>query len=241
MRKIFVTSIDGEKIVLEGDDHAHLAYALRSRIGDKVTVCCDKIDYECVIENITKHQTTLLVVSYQTVESEPIVDVTLFPAILKGDKMELVVQKCTELGVNTIIPFVSKNCECRVQAVRIERLNKISMEAAKQCGRGYVPPVLEVVDFAKVVEMLKEFDLIVFPYEKATKPSLKEYLMDKNAKKVAIIVGSEGGFAENEAKMLIDAGAIPVTLGKRIMRAETASIAVLSALMYQMGEWGDLV
>ena len=237
MRKIFVSQVDGNKITLTGDNHNHLAYSMRSRIGDEIIACCDKIDYQCVIERISKNETVLSVVSSTPVTTEPKVDITLFPAILKGDKMEFVVQKTTELGVVELRPFVSKNCECRVTAVRIDRLKKIAEEASKQCGRGIIPKVFEVVDFAQVCEQISGFDLVVFPYENATKPSLKDFLKNKKGKKIAIIIGSEGGFTNEEVDALISSGALPVTLGKRILRAETASVAVCAVVAYEMDEW----
>ncbi len=238
MRKIFITSIDGQTVTLTGDNHAHLAYAMRSRVGDKVILCCDKIDYDCEIIRITKNETVLSVGEYTPVTTEPDIDVTLYPAILKGDKMEFVVQKCTELGVNAIVPFVSANCECRPSAVRVDRLKKIAEEASKQCGRGIIPNIGEVIDFNALVDGLDKYDLIVFPYENAKETDLKSFLRDKaSGNKIAIIVGSEGGFKEEEAKKIEEKGATAVSLGSRIMRAETASVAVLSALMYEKGEW----
>jgi 16S rRNA (uracil1498-N3)-methyltransferase len=237
MRKIFVSSIDGEQVSLTGDSHAHLAYALRSRVGDEVILCCDKIDYLCRITAISKDETRLSVLSYSPNASEPSTQITLFFAILKSDKNDLVVQKCTELGVCEFVPFVSRNCERRADSLNTARLNKITEEAAKQCGRGFVPKVSEVADFSTVVRRLNDFDTIVFPYEKADKPDLKTFLSGNVSKRVAVIVGSEGGFTDEEADMLCKAGATSLTLGSRIMRAETASIAVCSAVMYEFGEW----
>ncbi len=238
MRKIFITSIDGETVTLTGDSHSHLAYAMRSRVGDKVILCCDKIDYNCEIIRITKNETIVKVGSYQPVTTEPDIQVTLYPAILKGDKMEFVVQKCTELGINEIRPFVSQNCECRVTAVRIDRLKKIAEEASKQCGRGIIPEICEVIDFSTLIQELSLYDLVVFPYENAKDNDLKTYLRNaKGGNKIAIVVGSEGGFKSEEAEKINALGIQSVSLGSRIMRAETASVAVLSALMYEKDEW----
>ncbi len=238
MRKIFITSIDGQTVTLTGDSHAHLAYAMRSRVGDKVVLCCDKIDYECEIIRITKNETVLSVGAYTPVTTEPDVDITLYPAILKGDKMEFVVQKCTELGVNAICPFVSANCECRPTAVRIDRLKKIAEEASKQCGRGIIPEISEVIDFNTLIGRLSSYDTIVFPYENAKDVDLKSFLRGtSNATRIAVIVGSEGGFKAEEANRIIEQGATAVSLGSRIMRAETASVAVVSAVMYEKDEW----
>ncbi len=240
MRKIFITSVDGNEIVLSGDDHNHLAYSMRSRVGDEVVACCDGTDYTCEITQITAKNTILRVISYQAVTTEPEVDVTLFAAILKGDKLEYAVQKTTELGVKEIALFQSKNCECRPESVRLTRLEKIAEEGAKQCGRGRIPTITPIVPFDTVIERLKEFDMIVFPYEKAEKPDLKTYLGEHKGKKIAVLVGSEGGFTLEEAEKAKQAGALPITLGSRIMRAETAMIAVCSVVFYENGEWSKV-
>jgi 16S rRNA (uracil1498-N3)-methyltransferase len=211
---------------------------MRSRVGDEVILCCDKIDYYCEIIRITKNETVLKVGEYQAVTTEPEIEVTLYPAILKGDKMEFVVQKCTELGVNAIRPFVSANCECRVTAVRVDRLKKIAEEASKQCGRGIIPDISEVIDFSALVSELSSYDIVGFPYENAKEVDLKSFLRNSpSGNKIAIVVGSEGGFKSEEAEQIEAVGATSVSLGSRIMRAETASVAVLSAVMYEKDEW----
>lgn len=238
MKKIFSDNVKNGKCVLVGDDHTHLAYSLRSRVGDKVIVCDNGIDYTCVITSITKKETILDVISSAVCDSEPAVSVALYFAIMKGDKNELVAQKCTELGVKKLRPFVSSNCECRPDSVKIERLNKIITEAAQQCGRGMCPLVDSVISFSDMLGELKKYDKVVFPYEHATDKTLKEIMRGvSDVKSIAIIVGSEGGFTKEESAEIENAGVTPITLGKRILRAETASIAVVSAVMYEADQW----
>ncbi len=237
MKKIFSDSFENGKFVLVGDDHAHLAYALRARVGDEITVCKDGVDYFCKITSISKMETILEPIESKVCDTEPTIDVTLYFAAMKGDKNELVAQKCTELGVKNLRPFISSNCECRAESVKIERINKIITEAAQQCGRGRLPLIDKVRSFDDVLCELAKYDKVVFPYERATDETLKDVLQNSGEKSIAVIVGSEGGFTEKEAEELKKIGVVPITLGKRILRAETASIAVVSAVMYEENQW----
>lgn len=238
MKKIFVDNINDGICTLTGDNHNHLSTVLRARIGDTVVLCQNAVDYECVIEKITKNETVLRIISSEKCESDADIFVTLYFAILKGDKNETVVQKCTELGVKDFRPFVSANCECRPEKLKCERLNKIITEAAQQCGRGTLPKINKISTFAEIVNETDNFDLVVFPYERAVDVPLKEVITGINkGSKIAVIIGSEGGFTKQEAEMLSDKGVKPVTLGKRILRAETASVAVVSAIMYEGDQW----
>lgn len=238
MKKIFSDNLENGKFVLTGDDHAHLAYALRARVGDEITVCNDGVDYYCKIRSISKKETVLEPIESKVCDAEPTVAVTLYFAAMKGDKNELVAQKCTELGVKCLRPFISSNCECRAESVKIERINKIITEAAQQCGRGMVPHIDKIRSFDEVLYELRKYDKVVFPYERATDKTLKDVLRNSNGNKcIAIIIGSEGGFTEKEADALTKIGVTPITLGKRILRAETASIAVVAAVMYEENQW----
>ncbi len=237
MKKIFLNEKPDKKIVLVGNKHTHLSYVLRSRIGDKVTLCYCNTDYICEIISISKSETLLNVLYTKPCETEPKLDLSLFFAIMKGDKNELVAQKCTELGVKNLFPFISSNCECRVESFKTERINKIITEAAEQCGRGMLPLIDRVLAFDEVLARLKDYDIIVFPYEREKNVSVKTILSKISGKKTAIIIGSEGGFTAEEANLLISADAESVSLGNRILRAETASIAIVAAAMYEGNEW----
>lgn len=238
MKKIFSNCFENGKFVLSGDDHAHLAYALRARVGDEIIVCKDGVDYFCKIASISKRETILESIESKVCDTEPTIDVTLYFAIMKGDKNELVAQKCTELGVKNLRPFISSNCECRAESVKIERINKIITEAAQQCGRGKLPHIDKMRSFDEVLCELSKYDKVVFPYERATDKTLKDVLQNSGENRsIAVIIGSEGGFTENEAAELKKIGVLPITLGKRILRAETASIAVVSAVMYEENQW----
>lgn len=238
MKRFFTQEI-GNPHILTGDEHKHLSVVLRAKVGDEVVLCCgDGYDCICEIAELSRNETVLIPVRKVKNESEPSVAVTLFSAIMKGDKNDLVVQKAVELGAIEVRPLVTEYVQSH--SVRTDRLNKIALEAAKQCGRSTLTRVCEPITLQRFASIAGDFDLTVFPYEKADKPSLKEFLRGADVasiKKVAVIIGSEGGFSESEVNLLCSAGITPVTLGKRILRAETANIAVLSAVMYELGQW----
>ena len=136
MRKLFIDKTDNHKIIISGEEHKHIAYSLRMKKGDEITVCSQGIDYTAVIVSISKTETVAEVVGKARSVSEPDSDVTLFFGALKGDKNDYIVQKCTELGVRNFVPFVSEFSSVSRDNIRTDRLNRIALEASKQCGRG---------------------------------------------------------------------------------------------------------
>ena len=240
MKRFFVDSIENP-IVLRGENHKHLSVVLRARAGDEVALCCgDGYDYVCRVERVEKDLTRLTLSEKRVSQGEPLVAVTLYASVLKGDKNDFVVQKATELGATEIVPVFTRYVQAHDRACKTERLQKIAREAAQQCGRGRVPAVRAAISFDTLLREVGDFDTVVFPYEKAVAPSLRSFLRAQSENvpaRAAVIVGSEGGFADEEVAALQACGVTPVTLGKRILRAETASVSVLSALMYEWGQW----
>lgn len=240
--RIFTGAIQGEKYVLEGDAHRHVAYALRSKTGDKITLCPqDGCDYDGVIEKIEKEKTTVRILSRAESSGEPKCEVSVYFGVPhKSDKLDLIVQKLTELGVKRIQPIMTRFVQANEKSVRADRLLRIAEEASKQCGRGIVPNVCTPISFDEMCAQLSDFDLVLFPYEEEKALSAKEYLdsalKEKSVNKAAVIIGSEGGFAPEEALTLARMDIPGVTLGKRILRAETACIAATAVLMYELGE-----
>ncbi|MBR2970488.1 MAG: 16S rRNA (uracil(1498)-N(3))-methyltransferase [Clostridia bacterium] len=234
MRKIFVDKISDEGII-SGDDHNHVSVVLRARVGDILTLCDgDGFDYRYEITKIDKKSTSLKLLDKIKVESEPIAKIDLFVALLKADKLEWVCQKCTELGVSEIRPFMSDFVQVKRESVRPDRLNKIAKEAAQQCGRGRVPTVCEPIKFDQMLDALPCYDTVLFMYEKSGQ-KLPD-IIKKDGKKIAIIVGSEGGFSDKEAEQIIARGVRPINLGKRILRAETACVVATALAAYEAGE-----
>jgi 16S rRNA (uracil1498-N3)-methyltransferase len=207
-------------------------------VGDEITISDGAgCDYICRLAKIRDEECVAEVVSTGAALGEPPVEITLFMAMPKGDKLETIVQKAVELGVSAVVPFESERCIKRPSGDKIEkltaRLSRIALEAAKQCGRSVIPMVAPMVRLPDVCEQLSEFDLAIFCYEGEKEKSLKNAIeAATGAKKICVIVGSEGGFSSREAESLSRAGAVAVTLGGRILRCETAPDYVLSVLSY---------
>lgn len=235
MAKRFFTSYTPDDIIyLKDEEYHHLVNVMRAQIGEQITVCFnDGIDNICEIISLNKNHAQLKVLERKNNTAEASISVTLFQAVPKGDKLELICQKSTELGVKKIVPFLSSFTQVKAVSVKTDRLKKIAIEAAKQCGRAVTPEIEEVKTFSQVVEMLKDYDYVLMPYELETGTDIKTALNKTTDKKnIAIIIGSEGGFCESEVNQTKSLGADIVTLGKRILRAETAAISVMSIIMY---------
>ncbi|MDR2201890.1 MAG: 16S rRNA (uracil(1498)-N(3))-methyltransferase [Clostridiales bacterium] len=234
MRRFFVEKIN-ETVFLRGEEHKHLSLVLRARAGERVVLFCgDGLDYTARIDSVGQNETRLAVIEKSSNTAEPPINLTLFFSALKGDKNDLVVQKATELGVGGLRPFISEFTQVKKESLKTDRLNKIALEAAKQCGRSSVPRVYPPLDFDGLLDALKGggYDSVIFAYENAESGGLS---IDADSKNIAVIVGGEGGFCGREAKAIADAGAKTVTLGKRILRAETASIALCALVMHGAG------
>ena len=238
MRRFFVDKTEQPFLKLAGNEYKHLAEVLRARIGDIVVLCPnDGRDYEYAVKAIDKTSATLEYIRDYPNKTETDATLTAYIALLKGDKTELAVQKLTELGVRRVVPFVSDFTVQRSE--KTDRLKRAAHEASKQCGRAIIPEVGDVIPFDRILsELDKRFDAVVFAYEGAYADGkrLRE-IINGDEKSVAMIIGPEGGFSEKEVRALADAGHMPVTLGKRILRAETASIACAAVIMNLLGEW----
>lgn len=237
--------ISDKFITLDNDEHMHLSKVLRLRVGDTVECFYNGSDIlECVIKEITKNSSVLEIVSSKPCVQNPNLSVSLFQALPKLDKLELITQKLTELGVSEIIPFASKFCIAKENANKIERLKKIVVSACKQCGRTKLVDVKDVLKFEKMLESLNQYDLVIFANECEKSKSLNEVMKEQkeclaqklqnNSLKVAYIVGSEGGFDKDEIEK-ISQKAFSITLGNRILRAETAGIVLGGIICYELG------
>lgn len=242
MPRFFVSdeqiSADGKTLSIVGDDAYHIARALRAAVGDSLTVCDTKgTVYRCRLTRIRDERADAEILSTEESAAEPATEIRLFMAYPKGDKLETVIQKAVELGAARITPFLSEYCVKRPpeekQARLLERQRKIASEAAKQCGRAKIPTVDAPLSFEDAVSQGAGTELPLFCYEGAGTKSLRAVLSSHVLPATcAVMVGAEGGFSEKEAKMLADAGWIPVNLGPRILRCETAPAYALSALSY---------
>ncbi len=230
-------SKDGN-ILITGDDAFHIARSLRMAVGDIITVSDGEgTEFICRLIKIRDDVCECEITEEHLGGGESPIDITLFMAYPKGDKLETVIQKSVELGASKIIPFESSRCIKRPKAEKLAgqlaRLSRIAEEAAKQCGRSKLPKIGLPLGFKEMLEAAKHSELALFCYEGEDTLSLKEALDSSKPATVSVVVGSEGGFSPEEARMATDAGLTSVTLGKRILRCETAPTFVLASIAYK--------
>ena len=234
----FFAHTDSDTAVITGEDAKHIGTVLRMKAGDLAVLCGgDGEDCLCRITAVNKDSVELKVLDRQRNEAEASVFVTLYQCMPKGDKMDFIVQKATELGVGRIVPVLSKRCVSRPDeksfVKKIQRWQKIAEEAAKQCGRGKVPEIWEQRDFKDAVKEYSQDKTGILFYE-CGGAQLSE-IVGGNTKDIVIFVGSEGGFEAEEAALAQEHGIAAATLGKRILRCETAPLAALAVLMNLTG------
>lgn len=231
--KKFVTD---SSLKIEGEDVGHISRVLRMSAGDEISVCDGEgFDYDAKITEINKDFVSADILRKYESKSEPSLKVTLFQSLPKQGKMEYIIQKNVELGVFEIVPVYTERCVVK-PTDKTERWNKVSLSAAKQSGRGIVPEIKDTVSFSEALSVMSGFDLAIMPYECETDVSLKDVLKNKGYKNVAVLIGPEGGFSEYEVQKAKEYGIKTVTLGKRILRTETAGQAVLPVVMYENDE-----
>ncbi len=231
-KRFFVEHIS-EEVVLTGEELRHARSVLRLDAGDEVTLLDGSgVEYSAVIARSEKASMILHVTGRRLSDREPKADTYLLIGALKGDKTELVVQKAVELGVNRIGVFSSRYCAAYLNENKLERLNKVAREAAKQCLRAVAPKVSYYDNFTAALESADEYKNKLFACEFLSAGSGE--IAEGNS--YALVVGSEGGFTEEEYHAAESLGFCGVSLGKRILRAETAAIALLSVVMYRAGE-----
>ena len=235
MPRFFADSsdINGTNAVIRGSDAVHIGRSLRMRLGDELTVCCEGKDYLCRIDTISDEQCGLTVLSVSEGSGEPSVRVTLYQAMPKSDKLELIVQKAVELGAAEIVPVLTARCVSRPDEKSFrkkrERLNKIALEAAKQCGRSVVPMVGDILGLDECAMRLSEHECGLICYEKGGAPLTKA--VPPHVKDIGIFIGSEGGFDDTEVEKCRSKGAEVIGMGSRILRCETAPLAAISIIM----------
>lgn len=232
-KRFFVENI-AEEVLLEGEEYRHAHTVLRLGVGDEVTLLDGSgREFSAIVEREDRRSFLLHVVGEKPADREPKADVMLLIGALKGDKTELVVQKATELGVSRVGVFSSKYCAAYMNENKLERLRRVAKEAAKQCLRSRVPEVEYFDNFAAAMSASTGYALKLFACE----------FLDKSEREISdmggsfcLVVGPEGGFTEDEFNLAKMQGFVGVSLGKRILRAETAAIALLSVVMYRAGE-----
>ncbi len=243
MRKFFTDfSIEGEEdtLFISGQEAKHILKVLRFKIGDKFIISnFSEQSFEAEIIHSDGKTCTVKLLNKVDIVNKSNIDITVFQGYPKGDKLELIVQKLTEIGVNKIVPVLTARVNGKLDGSRFkeERINKIAKEACKQCGISTIPEISAPIKLYDIKEEeIRGNDLILIPYEKEStglKSTLRNY---DGIKKVCVFIGPEGGFEEEEVNYIKSLGGIPVSLGQTILRTETASIFISSIIKYEFGD-----
>lgn len=243
MNSFFVGSdaVAGNFIRMEGADVNHMKNVLRMKIGEKVSISAgNNTDYICEIKQYEEDGALLEIVEKLPANRELSARIYLFQGLPKADKMELIIQKCVELGVYEIIPVATKRCVVKLDdkkaQAKTQRWQAISESAAKQSKRELIPKVNEVMSFSKALEYAKSLDIAMIPYEMCENmDSFRECLAKTGSgKSIGFFIGPEGGFDIEEVEKAKQQGIVPVSLGRRILRTETAGLCVMSIIMYHL-------
>jgi 16S rRNA (uracil1498-N3)-methyltransferase len=250
MHKFFVPkhSIVDNVAIIDGEDVKHIYKVLRLKVSDKVSINnCEGKEYIGEITLIDKKQVIINLLKENPINNESDIEAYLFQGLPKSTKMDLIVQKNTELGVKAITPVITERVVVKTELKefkKVDRWNRIALEASKQSKRSLVPQINDPIDFENLLAQLKHMDLVVVPYENEEGYGIKKTVQnigEKHIVKVGIVIGPEGGFEECEILKLKEIGAEIVTLGPRILRTETAGFTCLSLIMYELGDLGGIV
>lgn len=250
MPKFFVNSeqVDNGEIRIIGDDVNHIKNVLRMKVDDVFNVCdnINSINYKVKIDSFESESVVCKILEKCENLAESNVKVHIYQGLPKADKMELIIQKSVELGVEKIIPVEMKRCVVKLDGKdklkKVDRWNKISEVAAKQSGRDIIPEICQVETVKQMTEKFDEYDLVILCYENEKDLFIKDILRDSkvidilhknNGIKIAVIIGPEGGIDSSEVNVMNEKGARVVSLGNRILRTETVAISLLSIIMYE--------
>ena len=248
MPKFFVTEeqVNDEKIKIIGQDVKHIKNVLRKKVGNELMICNTSTKKDYLSEIISIEENCIECKIKEQIENkvESNIKVSILQGLPKADKMELIIQKSVELGVYEITPIEMKRCVVKLnekdKIKKIDRWQKITEVAAKQCGRNIIPNINQIINLKNVCNLFDKYDIVLVAYENENKNTLKNELEKIKQKynnreiKIGVIIGPEGGIDSEEIKMLQENGAITITLGKRILRTETVALNVLSIIMYEL-------
>lgn len=250
MHKFFTPKelINGDVAKIIGDDVKHIYKVLRISEGEKVTLNnCEGVEYLGRVKSVSKQEVLIEILEKLELNNESNVKIYLFQGLPKSQKMDLIVQKGTELGITEFIPTITHRVDVKLKGEfkKLDRLNRIALEAAKQSKRSIIPKVLEPIEFDEVLDKINSLDLLIVPYENANNFGIKTLINElrkenniDSIKNIGIFVGPEGGIEEDEIERLKDKGAYIVTLGKRILRTETAGFVATSLIQYELSDLG---
>ncbi len=243
MDRFFVEAdqIKDKSIFIVGDDVKHISGPLRLGIGDKIEVVSEGYLYIGIIENLTKKEVELRIIGCYKDKKEPIAKIHLYQGLAKGSKMDYIIQKGTEVGIDkiTIVEMdrsVSRISSDKKKVSKLERWRKIAEEAAKQSKRGKIPEVVDAISSDDMILELKNKKNILVAYEEEEKISIKNVISKITEEEINIIIGPEGGISKEEINQLKNVGAKTMSLGPRILRTETAGLVMASILLYELGD-----
>lgn len=247
MARFFVpqAAIKGKNVIITGPDVKHITRVLRLEPGDFISVITDGREYTAVIKEAEAREVRCEITGEETVNSESPLEIHLYQGLPKGEKMELIIQKSTELGVFQIVPVICDRSIVKLDRKKAQekqqRWQRVAEEAAKQSRRTGVPIVTEPVDFREAVGLVNDGPGIV-PWEQEAAQGIKRVLLPLRGKtkKIAIFIGPEGGLTSGEIELAKAQGIIPVSLGSRILRTETAGIAAAAIVQYELGDLGGV-
>ena len=250
MHKFFIPqeNIDGVAAVINGEDVKHIYKVLRLKEGDLVSLNdCQGSEYLAEIKLVDKKEVALKIINRLETNNESPVGIYLYQGLPKSQKMDLIAQKATELGVKEITPVITERVVVKNELgeyKKLDRWNRIALEACKQSKRTLIPKINHPVEFREMLKLLEGADLILVPYENQERKGLKKVCqsIDKEKiKSVAIVIGPEGGFEPSEIEMLERMGAEVITLGPRILRTETAGFVCAALVLYELGDLGGIL
>ena len=249
MPKFFVNKeqINENTITIIGEDVKHIKNVLRLKVDDNIQICNleTSINYTCGISKINSDNIECIIFNETSSNCESNVQISIFQGLPKADKMELIIQKSVELGGYEITPIEMKRCVVRFdeksKIKKIERWQKISEAAAKQSGRDIIPKINNVINVKNICNLISNYDIVLLAYENEQENTLKNELLRIKSKainkmNIGIIIGPEGGIDKEEVEILKNSGAKVITLGKRILRTEPASLVLLSNILYELEE-----
>lgn len=235
------SQIENEYIYISGSDVNHIKNVLRKNIGDMIELVCEEKKYSARIVEFNQDVVKCCIVEEENIDINDF-KLTIFQGLAKSDKIEFIIQKCTEIGVYEIIPVEMKRSVVKLDSKdkikKIERWKKIAEAASKQSRRNFILKVDKIASFNQMCDELNNYDCILLAYENEKNISLKDVIRNNIEKysNVAVIIGPEGGFDEEEVKKLIEIGAKSVSLGKNILRTETAPVVVSAIIMYEKNQ-----
>ena len=243
MHRFFVTaeSLHEKHVILTGSQAHQICDVLRMKSGDKIIVLDNTgYEYTVVLSKVGRQEVPGQVVDRKKCEAEPKTRITLYQSLLARDKFELVLQKCTEVGVVRFVPVVTQRCIVRladtVTVKKMSRWQSIITEAAEQSGRGRIPQIEDAVNFSDAVAGLDRFDCRLIGSLEANEPGLREIIRTGNTEpiEIALFIGPEGGFSKEEITLARSKGAVSFSLGKRVLRTETAAVVASALILYEL-------